>query len=169
MNKEETTVKTTETAVPQTTETSTVTTEIDVETRIADLEKEKARLIEEGLNWKTAALKYKQERKNPEDIEETEEEKIQRLVREEIARTRISQIDSEKDNLLAKALKENKELKLASLNKTSATPTSVGTHTEGPVVTSTLITEDQIKALKTRGLNDKDIERYKKNLQKYAK
>ncbi len=88
------------------------------------------------------------------------------MVQEEISKSKIAQIDAEKDRVLKHALKENKELKLAHLNKTTTPNATVGTHSEGATVQDTLITPDQLAALKARGLNDKDIERYKKNLQR---
>lgn len=167
-------VKTTPAAAPETVVEAPTMTEIDAETRIAELEKEKAKIVEESANWKLAALKYKNERKNPEFFEEKEEDKepeedkTRRLIREELANNKIAQIDTEKDSLLKKLAKENKELKLANLNKTPAVPSGLGTENEGLPVKSTLITPEQSAAFKTRGWTDKDIERYKKNIQRYS-
>jgi len=138
----------------------------DAEARIAALEAEKATLIQNEANYKIAYLKEKSKNKDP-DPEETEEERIRRITREELSQTRISQIDKEKEDLLKKTLQENKELKLAQLNKTDI-PASTTTHTEGPKVVDTLITPDQMAAFKAKGWTEKDIERYKKNLLRYA-
>ena len=153
---------------------TTPVTEVDAEAKIAELETEKAKLVEESANWKLAALKYKKERKEPEFIddsqerqEESDEDRVRRITREELANSRIAQIDSEKDALLKKALAQVKELKLANANK-GAVPVSVGTHSEGQAVKDTLITPEQLKAFQARGWSEKDIERYKKNLQKYG-
>ena len=139
----------------------------DAEARIAALEEEKATLIQNEANYKIAFLKEKSKNREP-DPEETDEERIRRITREELAQTRISQIDSEKENLLKKTLKENKELKLAHLNKTDI-PASTTTHTEGQKVTDTLVTPEQLTAFKAKGWTDKDIERYKKNLIRYGR
>jgi len=80
----------------------------------------------------------------------------------------LAEIAQEQDALIKKALKENRELKLAQLNKTNTPPASVGTHSEGQMVKDTLVTPDQAAAFKARGWSDKDIEKYKKNLQRYS-
>lgn len=153
-----------ETIVPP--ETVIAPTAEDAEARIAALEAEKATLIQNEANYKIAYLKEKSKNKDP-DPDETEDDRIRRITREELAQTRISQIDSEKEALLKKTLKENKELKLAQLNKTDI-PASTTTHTEGQKVTDTLVTPEQLLAFKAKGWTDKDIERYKKNLVRYG-
>lgn len=159
-------VKTTDTAGGQEGEGTSTPTIEDTEARFAELEAEKNKAIEEAANWKIAALKSKKVTR--EDFEdETEDERIARIVSEKLAETKIAQIDAEKEALLRQTLKENKELKLAHLNKTDA-PASMGTHSEGVGVKDTLVTPDQISAFKARGWSDKDIERYKKNLKRYA-
>lgn len=151
IKKEEETV-----TIPQ----SVASTETDYEAKIAQLEVEK-------LNYKTAFLKEKS--KNKEEIaNESEDEKIQRIVDEKIAATKLAEFDSQKEELLKKALKENKELKLAQLNKPNTPPAGIGSHNETIPVSDTLITPEQLAALKARGFNDKDIERYKKNFIRYS-
>jgi hypothetical protein len=80
----------------------------------------------------------------------------------------LAQIAQEQEAIIKKALKENKELKLANLNKTKVPPASVGSHNESIPATDTSITPEQMSAFKARGWSDKDIERYKKNLRKYG-
>ncbi len=156
-------VTTPQTAAPVT-EPAVVSTE-DYEAKVTALEAEKARLIEEGANWKLAALKAKGKLKESPDAQETDDEKTRRIMREEIANSRLGQIDAEREALLKKALKENKELKLAQFNRTTTTPSgAIGTHSEGQKVQDTLITPEQLAAFKARGWDDKQIERYKKNL-----
>ncbi len=139
----------------------------DYEAKVASLEAEKARLIEENANWKVAALKYKHPERNT--GEETDEERMRRIALETVAESRLVEIAREQDDLIKKALKENKELKLAQLNKTNvAPPAAAGGHTETIEVKDTTITPDQIAAFKARNWTDKDIERYKKNLQRYS-
>ena len=139
----------------------------DLEAKVSALEVEKARLIEQGANYKLAYLKEKS-RRDDEEPEIEEDDKMRKVVREELANSRLAEIALEQDGLIKKALKENKELKLAQLNKASTPPASVGTHSESQPVRDTLITPDQMSAFKARGWSDKDIERYKKNLQKYG-
>ena len=74
MEENKNTVNTTETAVPQT----EVVTVDDTAAKIAALEAEKSKLIEEGANWKVAALKYKSKAK--EDLgDEGDEDKMKRF------------------------------------------------------------------------------------------
>lgn len=137
----------------------------DLEARNIALEAEKARLIEESANYKLAYLKEKRKNRGDDDVED-EEDKIRRIAGEALANSRLAQIATEQDLIIKKALKENKELKLAQLNKTTTPSASIGTHNESTPVRDTLITQEQLIAFKARGWTDKDIERYKKNLQK---
>lgn len=145
-----------------TAEPAAVQIQDDIEAQIASLEADKAKAIEEAANWKLAALKNKKQGEG-----ETEEDRIRRITQEEIANSKISSFDAQKNLLLTKALRENKELKLAQLNKTGI-PASVGSHSESQPVRDTIVTPDQSAAFKARGWTDKDIERYKKNLAKYG-
>lgn len=135
--------------------------------RIAELEAEKAAIIEREANYKLAYLKEVEKNKSLGNEGETDDERIRRITREELAKKEIAQIDTEKEELFKKTLKENKELKLAIQNKTPGSSTAGGGSSEQPVVTSTLVTEEQIAAFKKRGWTDADIERYKKNLLRY--
>ncbi len=161
-------VNTTQPAAPVK-EPAVVQTE-DYETKIAALEADKARIIEESANWKLAALQAKGKSKSkelPEDLDG--DDRFRQIAREELANSELARIAGEQDAIIKKALKENKELKLAHINRTTTTPpASVGTHSEGFQVQDTLVTPEQIAAFKARGWTDKDIEKYKKNLLKYS-
>ncbi len=143
------------------------TVETDAETRIKALEAEKARLIEESANYKLGMLKAKAKQTQEFD-EDDEDTKIERKVQEALANSRLAEIAREQQTLIEGALKENRELKLARLNKTEPAA-AIGTHSESTPVKDTLVTPDQMTAFKARGWSDKDIERYKKNLQRYGK
>lgn len=138
----------------------------DVEERLNRLEAEKNRLIEEAANYKLGMLKAKGKIK--EDPEE-EDERMEQIARKVIADSHLAEITREQDAIIKKALKENRELKLAQLNRISTPPATVGTHTEVPLVKDTMVTSDQLTAFKARGWSDKDIERYKRNLQKHVR
>lgn len=169
MSEENLAVNTDQSAATGNTETSTVeTTTDDAEARIAQLEADKAKLIVESANYKLGMLKAKN--KAPENFEdEGEEERIARIVQEKLAETKIAQIDTEKDTLIKKTLRENKELKLALSNKTKDPAAALGTHSEGQAVRDTSITPEQMEAFKKMGWTDKEIERYKTNLKKNAR
>lgn len=140
----------------------------DYEAQLAAKDAEIARLTESDANWKVAALKAKAKLKGVPDPDETEEEKYRRIVREELANSELARLNSEKDAILKKALKENKEMKLAQLNKPDV-PASPGAHSDSQPVTDTLITPEQLAAFKARGWTEKEIERYKKNLRRYGR
>lgn len=136
----------------------------DLAEKVKTLEAEKAQAIEEGANWKLAFFK----KNGKQDVSElTEEERFRLIAREEATLVKVGELDSQKEATLSKALKENKELKLALSGKAIISPASIGTHTEAPVVSDTLVTPTQIEAFKKRGWTDKDIERYKKNLRRH--
>ncbi len=140
----------------------------DAEAKFAALEAEKAKLIEERENYKVAFLKERQKGKHEDVVvDESEDEKLRRLIREEAINSNIAQLARDQDALLKQALKENKELKLAR-SKPNDPPAGMGSHSESTPVKDTLITNDQLLAFKQRGWTDKDIERYKKNLNRYG-
>lgn len=145
-------------------------TEEDLEAKNLALEAEKARLLEEKENYRLAFLKEKSRRTEPEnlDSEESDEDKMRRIAAETLANSRIAEIAREQNAIIEKALKENKELKLAQLNKTGV-PVAIGSHSEGPKVQDTLVTPAQLEAFKSRGWTDKDIENYKRNLLRNTK
>ncbi len=160
MNKESTATEANATAIaPQEGTQVTVPTQDDSEAKFLALEKEKE-------NYKNAYLKERKKNKGEiVDNDETEDDKIRRITEETIASSRLAQIAQEQDEIIKKALKENKELKLAQANRNS-TPTALGTHSEGQPVTDTSVTPEQLAFFKSKGWNDKDIEAYKKNARK---
>ena len=139
-------------------EADKVTLNEDLESRNAVLEAEKSKLLEESTNYKAAYLK---ERAKSSD--DGDEERLRRIAREELSNSRLAEIAREQDVIIKKALRENKELKLAQLNKTDVS-LSVGAHSEGQPVKDTMITPDQMANFKSMGKSDKWIENYKKNL-----
>lgn len=147
--------------------TSTSATQEDYEARIKALEEAKAKATEEAANYKIAYLKAKNKDDDYDYSNETEDERIARIVQEKLAETKVAQINQEKEALLEKIIQENKELKLAQLNKKDTT-TAQGSHTESQPVKDTLVTPEQLEDFKKRGWTDKDVERYKKNLRRYG-
>lgn len=136
----------------------------DAEAKIAALEDEKTKILEREANYKAAYLKEKAKHVEP-DPNESDDDRVRRITREEMATSRLSQIDTEKEALLKKTLKDNQELKLALKNKTTI-PAAIGTHSESRAVSDTLVTPEQIAHFKSLGKDDKWIENYKRNLQK---
>ncbi len=147
------------------------TTITDDEARIAQLEKEKANLVAEAANYKLAFLKEKSKRELEAPIEQDEETYMvaEHAAKKVLAESRLAAIALEQDAIIKKALKENKELKLANANKATTPPQAIGTHSEGIKSLDTTITPEQLAAFKAKGWSDKDIERYKKNLARYSR
>lgn len=149
---------------PEIVETPTLTQEEDLGAKFAKLEEEKE-------NYRKAYLKEHDKNKAPKENLDGDltEDRISEIVDKRLADSRIVEIAREQDSIIQKALKENKELKLAHLNKTTATPSAaLGTHSEAAQVKDTSITADQLAAFKAKGWTDKDIERYKKNVRRFA-
>lgn len=133
----------------------TIPPDEDMEAKIVALETEKE-------NYRKAYLKEVGKNEKP-DPDESEEDRIQRIVRKNLAEANIARVDTEKEALIKKLAKENKELKLAQLNRTDLPATKVGDST-GPVVQDTSVTPDQEKYFReTLKWGDKEIANYKKN------
>ena len=98
------------TATEQTTEETTVAPTIapedDLELKVTALEAEKAKLMEEKENYRQAYLKA--DKGNTGD--EGDDDRLRRIAREEVANSRLADIAREQDEIIQKALKENKEL-----------------------------------------------------------
>ncbi len=136
---------------------------------IEQLRAEKNEILVRESNYKAAYLKEVKKNEGTGDEVETNDERVRRIIREEAATNRLNQIDAAEKALLEKTLRENQELRLANQNKTSNISTGAGGSTEQPIVVSTIVTPEQIAAFKAKGWSDKDIERYKRNLQKNSR
>lgn len=143
----------------------TIAPEDDLESKVAALETEKREILEREQNYKTAYLK--EAARNKEITTEDDDERLRRIAREELANSRVAEIAREQEAIAQKALKENKELKLAALNKTEPAA-ALGAHSESVPVLDTTITPEQMAEFKRRGWTDEDIKRYKENLRKKA-
>ncbi len=147
---------------PEKVVTPTLTVEEDLGAKLAKLEEEKE-------NYRKAYLKADARTKAPkEDLDLSDEDKISEIVEKKLADSRIVEIAREQDAIIQRALKENKELKLALGNKVTAGPiTAAGTHSEAPAVRDNSISPDQEKYFReTLKWDDKRIAEYKKNLAK---
>ncbi len=154
------------TTVPAAEQTE-VTTVVDNEAIIAALEAEKAKLTTERDNYKIGMLKEKAKSKG-EDFEEEDDERMERIAKKALADSRLAEIAREQDTIIRAALKENKELKLARLNKNETT-TVKGSSTESTPVRDTLVTQEQMRHFtEVLKWDANKIERYKKNIQKVA-
>lgn len=151
--------KQTETTTEETVVAPTIAPEEDLEARLAQLEEEKE-------NYRKAYLK-EANKKSEVVAGEDEDERMRRIADEAVANSKLAEIAREQDTIIQRALKENKELKLAQLSKTGTPPAAIGGHSEGILVTDTSITPEQLAYFKnTLHWTDKEIELYKKNLRK---
>ena len=133
-----------------------------------DSEARYKKLEEEKENYRKAYLKESEKNRMPENLDE--DGKMAEVARRVLGESRLAEIAREQDAIIQKALKENKELKLAQLNKTTASPSgAIGTHSESAPVRDTLITPEQDAFFKSKGWGPKEIERYKRNLQKNSR
>ena len=125
------------------------------------------KIAAERDNYKKGLLKAKGKIQDDEDETEDPTDLMRRIAREELLASQEGILRKEKDELIKKVLKENKELKLASRNREqlSKTENSTSVDTPKPEKTDTL-SKDQIESLKKKGWDDKKIELYKKNLAK---
>lgn len=166
MDKESTATETNASAIAPKEETkAVVSTPDDLEARFLASEAEKKALQDKADNYQRAYIKERRKNKGEiVDDEEDDDDRIRRISEETIANSRLAEIAREQDEIIKKALKENKELKLAQVNRPSGNP--VGSHTEGQTVTDTSITPEQLAYFKSKNWSDQDIERYKKNARK---
>jgi len=172
MDNKETTVETkVETAVIQPETVVPETTEVDAETLLAEKEKEIAKISQERDNYRKGLLKAKGKLPEEDEVDtstpEGMEALIDRKVQEKFLSTREAQLQSEKEDIIKKTLKRNKELELALKNRSSITSTSgQGSNQDKPGgKQDNFFSNEQIASLKAKGYSDKKIEALKKNLQ----
>ena len=85
--------------------------EVDYEAIIKQKDEEIAKISSDRDNYRRVALSKKG--KSPDDGGETEEERIQRIVKEQLYETEIGKLSKEKDEIIKSATQEIKELKVA--------------------------------------------------------
>lgn len=159
---EKTAVNTTEAAAPQT-DTVAVEAADDLQAKYSALEAEKNKALEEAANYRLAFLKEKNKNKDDGDSDSDEDARMEQIARKALADSRLADIAKEQQAIIDRALKENRELKLAQMNRKEPAAT-IGSHSESIPVKDGTVSSEQLAALKARGWTDKDIERYKKNL-----
>ncbi len=101
--------------------------------------------------------------------DETDDERVARLVLEKLAENERTNSDSDVKKLVPQLIRRNKELELAMQTKNAAGTTTAGgggnTDTT-PKPTDNMLSEAQMQGLKARGWDDKKIARFKQNLAK---
>lgn len=144
---------------------STVDMNEDLLAKYSALEASKAKAEQEKENYRIAYLKEKAKKDSGESVDSDE---LMRLtIREELANSQLATVALQQHDIIQATMKENRELKLANLNRSTTTsPAGMGSHSEAPQVRDTLVTPDQDAELRKRGWDDKKIALYKKNYSK---
>ena len=98
---------------PETVVTPT-TTEVDYEVELQKKDAEIAKIKEDKENYRKGMLKAKGKLPEEDNLEdESLDDKVSRLVKEQILNTKEAQVQAEKDALVTTLAKKNKELTLA--------------------------------------------------------
>lgn len=141
---------------------------VDYEAELAAKDAIIAKISEERSNYKRGMLKAKGKLKDDFESsdEETEEERIARLVDERISLTREAQALADREALIKKMAKENAELRTAVKNRSNMTPAGGSAGPESEKKNDNILSEDQLRDIKTRfpHWTDKEIAEFKKNL-----
>lgn len=148
--------------------------EVDYEAQNSALMEELARVEKEKENYKRAALKAKgklpQESSEEDDEQPDLKSSIREIVKEEFILSKEAQIRKQLEELNKKALRENKELKLALQAKSQISNASVGsTNSSTLEVSDGVLSKEQIQYFKSQKWSDEKIERLKENLSKKTK
>lgn len=100
--------------------------------------------------------------------DETDDEKIARIVSEQIAQTEQTKTNAQVIEQTKQVIRRNKELELALQNKgTAGTGSSQGTTTDTTAKPGdNMLSDTQVNSLKARGWDDAKIARFKANLSK---
>lgn len=148
------------------------TEEVDYEAIIAEKDRQLAKVNEEKENYRKGMLKAKgklpedgqMDNDSPEELDSI----IERKVAEKLLSTREAQIQAERDAAMKAVLRRNKELETALKNRSQVTSiTGIGSNQEQPIGKSDdYFSNDQIKALRAKGYDDKKIEQIKINARK---
>lgn len=166
---EETTVKTdAQTAVTETNGADETAQGVDHAAEMAAKDAEIARVREERDNYKRGMLKAKGKVDDDDLGEESTEDTMRRIAREEYLNTKEAQLMVDRKKAEEALIKENSELRLAAKNK-PATTTASGSSSardESQIVSTPaekFFSAEQLENIKKRGV---DPEAVMKNLQK---
>jgi hypothetical protein len=143
---------------------------VDLEAELTKLREENVRLSTDRENYRKGMLKAKGKLQEEEDEvlpQPQLAETIEKIVSEKLLATQESQNLIKQEELVKKALKENRELKLALANRSNLDNSGSGSGGgDIPAVKENFLAPAQIQALKARGWDDKKIELFKKNMAK---
>lgn len=139
--------------------------EIDLAAEYEALLKENERINSEKENYKRGILKAKGKLPEEEELDESEDERIDRKVREQILSIREIETKQKEQEVIKKLIRQNKELKLTAQNRAQVSSASSGSSGEGkPESKQEYFTSEQLAYFKKRGINPETV---KANLNKY--
>ena len=151
--------------------------EEDTSSLLRAQEEKIAKLAKERDMFRTGMFKYKnilksESSEEEEDLEQTSEEKMRQIVKEELAESELAKAVYEKETIIQKALKENKELKTALGNRSQLSNLPGGSSQESADVKKEFFTEEQKSyfAKREKELGVKiDLDKAAENLRKLNK
>ena len=132
--------------------------ETDWEAKYLETQANLDKVAAERENYKKGMLAAKG--KSGDDTDETEEERIARIVEEKLQGSTEAQLLKQKDDIAKRALQENKELKVALKNRTQIGASAGQGGGQGGDVKTDFWTPDQLAYFKKRGI---DPEKAKEN------
>ncbi len=142
----------------------------ELEKALAEKDAQLVKLAAERDNYKKGMLKAKGKvpKDDEDDSDEEEiEEKVTRLVKEQLLETQFNLAQKEKDDLILKTLARNKELETALKNRSQISTAGAGSSSETKLSPKDpVLSAEKLASLKALGWDDKKIELYKKNLLK---
>lgn len=121
---------------------------------------ENKRLAEERDNYKRIGLNKKKGIPEEPILDEDEvERRAEQRAQEMISDQRLREANQKKDDLILKALKENRELKIAIRNKSGivGTPTGASSNSTQGAITETFFSADQLAVLKSKGIDPQKV------------
>lgn len=141
----------------------------DLAAKLAEKEAELKKLAEERDNYKNGLLKAKgkltEEPSGNDDPQLSEEERMRKIVREEMMATQEAKLLAEKEAILQQALKENREMKIALGSKQGIKTSGDGAPSDNKVATPQYFSDEQINDLKARGFDEAKIKKLVENMQ----
>lgn len=138
--------------------------DVDYEALLREKDKELEKLARERENYKQGMLRAKGKASEEELFadEVSQEDRIRSMIREEMLSTESAKLAQEREEILARALRENKELRLSNKTKSQkgSAPVASSTNQERPKSDVPFWTEAQLAVMKSRNI---DPEKAKEN------
>lgn len=135
----------------------------EMQSRYEALEAEKVRLEAEKNNYRKGMLKAKGKADDDYAEPEEDDERIRRIMREELLNSDAARVQTQQQELIKSLLNKNKEMATALRNKAQMTPSGGSSADDGKPSKDNFWSPEQLADLKARGL---DPEKVKANMLK---